>query len=155
MPTWVVAILVVLLLAAAFLILRGRQKAPQKTEPASRSISSLTPREQLERIHKSEKFWGVAIETREDTHACKAVRKILDQEFQTFDAPKLPLEGCDNMNCRCRYYGLPDLRKIERRQTTSDRRQIIRYEPDKDNRRSGEDRRKADELWKESNKLYH
>ncbi|GEM_PF-855478 len=148
MPSWLVITLGVALLAAAFLLLRGRRQSPEKKEPASRPLASLTPREQLERLHKSDKFWGVAIETREDGHTCKAVRKITNQEFQTFDAPKLPLDECDNMNCRCRYYGLPDLRQSERRETTTDRREIIRYEPNKDNRRTGEDRRKADELWK-------
>ncbi|RLA23151.1 MAG: hypothetical protein DRQ61_04565 [Gammaproteobacteria bacterium] len=152
MPTWIILLLGVALLVAAALLLRGRNEKPEKQKQSvRRTVASLTPKEQLERIRQSERFWGVAIETREDSHACKAVHKVVDREFQTYDVPKLPLEECDNVNCRCRYYGLPDLRKSERRETTSDRRQSIRYEPNKDNRRIGEDRRKADELWKNSN----
>jgi hypothetical protein len=149
MPTWIIALFGIILLVAAALLLRGRNKETEKQkQPVSQTIASLTPREQLERIHQSEKFWGAAIETREDSHACKAVQKITDQAFKTFEVPKLPLDECDNINCRCRYYGLPDLRKSERREHTDDRREEIRYEPNKDNRRKGDDRRKADELWK-------
>ncbi len=151
MTTWIMGILIIAFLFAAFWLIRGRNKEDEKQESVSENIASLTPRVQLERIHQSEKFWGAAIDTREDSHACKAARKLVDQPFQTYEAPSLPLKDCDNMSCRCRYYGLPDLRKSERRDTTSDRREQIRYEPSKEHRRSSEDRRKTEELWSDRN----
>ncbi len=153
MPSFGVIIVAVVVIAAVILLVKGRKKTAESKEPVSRKIGSFTPREQLKAIHESEKFWGIAIETREDSHACKAVQKITDQAYQTFEVPALPLAECDSINCRCRYYGLPDLRKSERRQTTTDRREIIRYEPSKDNRRSKEDRRERSEFWKGSNTL--
>lgn len=151
MEAWVAILIAVFLLLAAFFILRNRTKSAEKKEEAIRPVASLTPKEQLDKFIHSDKHWGVAIETRDGAHMCKAVRKICDQPFIKYEAPKLPLEECDNMNCRCRYFGLPDQRKAERRVNTTDRREQIRYEPDKKNRRSGEERRKLEELWSDKN----
>lgn len=151
MTPWITAILIIALLFTAFFLIRGRNKEEKKQKTMSENIASLTPRAQLERIHQSEKFWGVAIDTREDSHACKAIRKMVDKPFQTYEAPKLPLKECDNISCRCRYYGLPDLRENERRDAAPDRREQIRYEPTKTNRRSTEDRRKTQDLWSNKN----
>jgi hypothetical protein len=153
MSSFKVIIVAIVVLVAVILLVKGRKKTAESKEPVSSKIGSFSPREQLKAIRASEKFWGIAIETREDSHACKAVRKITDQAYQTFEVPMLPLAECDSINCRCRYYGLPDLRKSERRKATVDRRESIRYEPSKDNRRSKEDRREKSELWKDSNTL--
>jgi hypothetical protein len=44
-------------------------------------------------------------------------------------------------------YTGPEKRIEQRRKTAKDRREVIRFEPDKDPRRSGKDRRTGD-LWK-------
>ena len=46
-------------------------------------------------------------------------------------------------NASAPYYG-PERRRGEERRVGHDRRDLIRFEPDKDDRRSGKDRRKQD-----------
>ncbi|ANB03260.1 hypothetical protein [Ectothiorhodospira sp. BSL-9] len=44
----------------------------------------------------------------------------------------------------------PERRKGERRKSQQDRREMFRFEPEKDPRRSGKDRRKANQdIWKQ------
>jgi hypothetical protein len=52
--------------------------------------------------------------------------------------------GCDAPVCSCRYIGLLDQRKADRR-VLPDRRQSLRMG---DDRRSGDDRRKDANRWK-------
>ena len=50
------------------------------------------------------------------------------------------------MDTSAKIYPGPKRRHFHRRQC-SDRREIIRYEPDKKNRRTGLDRRSVNNLW--------
>jgi len=49
--------------------------------------------------------------------ACDAVQAILDQRYLSSEAPALPLQGCDQEHCKCKYEHYRDRRDEEDRRT--------------------------------------
>lgn len=47
--------------------------------------------------------------------ACDEVRKYLGKRYLSREAPKVPVAGCTNRQCRCRYQHHDDRRSDERR----------------------------------------
>lgn len=96
----------------------------------------------LEKLRNNPMFWGVEMAQ----PGCEAARELLDQQFTFNDAPQLPLEGCDSLNCTCQFKGLLDRRKMVRRQQ-EDRRAALRFDKDRPpDRRSRKDRRRGN-VW--------
>lgn len=60
--------------------------------------------------------------------------------------PALPLHGCDRAHCSCRYESVTERRHGERRSGV-DRRAALRFELQKPDRRSGQDRRRNHCGW--------
>lgn len=59
-------------------------------------------------------YHAVSIET--GTRCCEAAREASDQRFLSTEAPMLPLDGCTQAVCRCRYVHHSDRRaKRDRR----------------------------------------
>jgi hypothetical protein len=132
----------VVLAAAGFVAWRiaaGRAESVAATTPAPDSITSASPAQQLAALKAQGRYSGVMIETH-----CRASARLAGRKFPIDEAPQLPTMGCDAPACRCRYIGLLDQRKADRR-VIPDRRQSLRMGED---RRSGEDRRKDANRWK-------
>ena len=91
-----IALLLVLLLGI-WLIVRLRQgaRADSSTAPANRSAAKSV-------------FHAVSIKF--SGNACKAARDIAGQRFLSTDAPKVPLAGCDALECNCRFIHHKDRR---------------------------------------------
>ena len=78
---------------------------------------------------------------------CKAAARLTNRCLETPQAVLLPLPSCDAASCTCRYQAKPDLRSSDRR-VRMDRRDGIRMEVEKVDRRKGTDRRKGNNAWR-------
>ncbi len=98
-----VALLLVLLLGI-WLIVRLRQgaKADSATTPARASTNNSA-------------FHAVSIKY--SSNACKAASELAGRRFLATAAPKLPLAGCDLMECNCRFIHHKDRRLDKERRS--------------------------------------
>lgn len=72
---------------------------------------------------------------------CDAAKRIGTWWYPEGEAPHLPLDGCEHPeSCKCGWMRVLDRRSTYRR-SEHDRRKAVRFE-DKDDRRSGNDRRR-------------
>lgn len=55
------------------------------------------------------------VEIRADPNACEAVKLLGDRRLLSDEAPAIPLPGCDNQQCACRYAHFDDRRQHDRR----------------------------------------
>lgn len=80
--------------------------------------------------------------------ACEVVRGVAGRWYPTEAIPKLPLKDCSYGGiCECKYRFFDDPRHAVRR-VNVDRREDLRFEPGKDDRRAGRGRRSGDASWK-------
>lgn len=98
----------------------------------------LTPQAQLYKLQKSEKFWGVSVESH-----CSASSRLAGKQFSLEAAPVLPVRECEAAACKCSYFGLPDRRIRTDRRSGMDRRLALRMEGTE---RRAERPRRNDEL---------
>ena len=154
MAVWIVALI---LLAGAGLLIWLRRQPPH--DPATRNPrvperdplrAKLRLRPQLERLYLDGRYWGVRIEAGMD--ACEAARRGAGERYSFENAPPLPLPDCALTRCSCRYAGLEEQRNPPPRRQTPDRRDKIRYEPKRGNRRKEKDRRKLNK-WDDQTNL--
>ena len=90
------ALLLVLLLAI-WLFVRSRQSSESKGEqPAARSGDANTA------------YHAVSIKF--SSSACNAAKEMEGRRFLSTAAPKLPLAGCPNLDCSCRFVHHKDRR---------------------------------------------
>lgn len=90
---------------------------------------------------RSHMFHGVAIELGESCE-CSAAQAHLNERFLSEDAPRLPLDDCnDPSQCRCTYHHFDDRRTALRRE--SDMGMPVRDQPV--NQRAGVGRRITDD----------
>lgn len=75
--------------------------------------------------------------------ACKAALALAGQHVGAISAAATPLPGCDRRSCTCNYRRLPERRKIPRR-SGEERRELVRFEVKKIDRRKNDGRRKED-----------
>jgi len=113
---------VVLALIGLALYWRRRQQNKTLSGPVEKPLK-LTPGAQLYQLKKSEKFWGVSVESH-----CAASSRLAGQPFPYDSAPRLPVKGCDASACICSYIGLPERRKLAQRRRGVDRRTAVRME---------------------------
>ena len=92
----------------------------------------------LEKLRSNDLFWGVEI----GQAGCEAAQSLLGRQYTFSEAPELPLRDCSSAMCTCQFKGLID-RRMKYRRTNTDRRQNIRFEKDKPDRRSRKDRRRG------------
>ena len=102
MSMQMMALILVLLLVAWFLVRRRQATSNDKSQPAARTSSKNTAYHAV-----SIKFSG---------NACKAAREMEGQRILSSAAPRLPLPDCDAIDCGCRFAHHPDRRaKQDRR----------------------------------------
>jgi len=119
----------------AFLFLKWRRRNTPPEEPENNL--QLTPPAQLYKLQKSEKFWGVSVESH-----CSASSRLAGIQFPFETAPHLPVRECEATVCNCSFIGLPERRHLADRRRGQDRRNSIRIE--NTDRRAERPRRKAD-----------
>jgi len=93
----------------------------------------------LDKLQASGMFWGVEIAQ----PGCEAAQQLLGKQFTFATAPELPLKDCSLSVCTCQFTGLRE-RRNEHRRKHEDRRNEIRFDKDKPERRSPKNRRRSD-----------
>lgn len=133
--TWLASAAVILALIAVVVYLFQRRRPALPDEPEQQV--QLSPPAQLYQLQKSEKFWGVSVESH-----CSESSRLAGVQFALDAAPHLPVAQCSAATCNCSYIGLPERRRTPDRRRGHDRRSSIRVESTE--RRADRPRRKAD-----------
>lgn len=94
-----------------------------------------------------EEFHGLVLEIDKTPSPCAAAGRLSGRVLRPREAPQLPLADCDAKVCRCLFRHQSEMRQRERRKA-EDRRDSLRFDPTKADRRSGDDRRSAINIWK-------
>lgn len=116
------------------IILRRKPGRARPAPPAASPGAAHSTTDHLDYLKRSGLYWGVAIRTQENGSCCPQVRELLGQPYALDQAPRLPLSGCE-CDCKCHYRPLLEQRDGKVRRTHHNRRSILRYEPDKKDRR--------------------
>jgi hypothetical protein len=141
---WLLAgLLVVILAALAWVVLRARSRGPVAAPQRQES----TPARPAPR--RPAATWGKTVVVPDPANACPAVLTMRGQSFSNEAAPRLPLASCTMTDrCQCRYVPAPERRKGDERRSGEDRRTQLRFEPGRPgDRRSGKDRRRRGYDW--------
>jgi hypothetical protein len=77
------------------------------------------------------------------TGACERVKSYQNLRILMDKAPALPLKGCEQKKCACKFIRHNDRRSKERREKENSTRQLIKDMQDNNHQRGGPDRRKA------------
>jgi hypothetical protein len=143
-------ILVLIVAVIAFLVVMARRPPKQRharshkhSHTGQQAHKPRTKRDELNKLRANKHFWGVEIHQ----PGCAEATKLTGKQFPLESAPELPVEGCVAAQCSCIYIGVKDRRALRRR-LTHERRDELRFEPEKSDRRSHKDRRKSIEKWR-------
>lgn len=100
--TFGVIALAIVAVAIVFLLSRRSGKSTRRNSPArTRSATA--------QAERSTTQWR-AVKIAPGLLCCDAVGKLTGQVFLATESPQLPLEGCDEKDCRCKYIHLEDRR---------------------------------------------
>jgi hypothetical protein len=121
----------------------------QKPKRVARTVQSSTGEgantlATLQKLQGNGMFWGVSI----SRPGCVESRRMMNRQFTFADAPELPLPGCDAAKCTCHYSGLKHRRGGTTRRKNEDRRNEIRFDKERPERRSPKTRRRGDK-WED------
>ena len=130
-----------LLVAVIVWFLKTRSGSRQSGTRRGQGAGKKSVQSTLSELRSSGDYWGLRLEVLDPTTACDAVAQYRNKQLLINHAPELPLEGCTSAVCQCRYVGLKERRMAVRR-VGEDRREGVRFETDKVDRREG-DRRKT------------
>lgn len=123
--------------------LKRRGKRQKTAEPVKPGSPRQVKAQALDKLANNKQFWGVEIQ-----HAgCPAANELTHRQYSFEAAPQLPLEDCTTTHCTCQYIGLIENRRSHRR-SQEDRRENLRFDVDKPDRRSAKDRRRGFDQWK-------
>lgn len=133
---------IIIVAVAAWLLLRNRD-AGTSSHPHPHVHAHHAPAGGHETAHHkpARKAWGKHLVIPAGAEACQAAHDLAGKGFAHDKLPTLPLPGCTHANCQCRYEALEDRRSHLERRAGKERREDLRFEPDKKDRRSGTDRR--------------
>jgi hypothetical protein len=132
---WLGLLYLVLIIALVWVLLRKRSRARTRRVPdASPATGPRQEADRMEDLKRCGLYWGVSLRARENSPCCQQAQALLGQHFTLDQAPHLPLQGCD-LDCHCHYHPLLEQRDGKVRRVQHDRRNNLRYEPDKKNRR--------------------
>lgn len=100
--TFGVIALAIVAVAIVFLLSRRSGKSTRRNSPArTRSVTAQADRSTTQ--------WR-AVKIMPGLLCCDAAGKLTGQVFLAAESPQLPLEGCSEKDCRCRYMHLEDRR---------------------------------------------
>ena len=129
-------LLIIALVVGMIWLLRGKQQPNRRASPATHTT---TRPGGLDKLRKNELFWGVEL----GQAGCESARALLGRKYAFDEAPALPLPGCDSAMCTCQFNGLKERRGTLRR-THDDRRDEIRFDKERPERRARRNRRRGD-----------
>jgi hypothetical protein len=148
-----VLLVILAIIAGIFWLMRGsgvqrleqlsHRHKPKHPEVEDEFVGMSGKQKALAKLRHSGQFWGVEIVQ----EGCKASMALAGKHFAFEEAPALPLEGCEARICTCQYKGLKEHRRTHRR-TQKDRRDSLRFDTGKADRRSIKDRRRRFDQWK-------
>lgn len=138
-----VLVLIVAVFGGLFWLMRKPAK-PKHVAVPSRQKQVSSRHGELDRMRESGQFWGVEIHQA----GCPAAKAHAGKQYSLDEAPHLPLEGCSAPHCSCMYLGLKEHR-VKQRRVGHDRREVLRFEDEKPDRRSHKDRRKTNKTWED------
>jgi hypothetical protein len=123
-----------------------RQHKPKRAGkvPHSSSVDGANTLATLQKLQANSLFWGVSI----SRPGCVASRQLMNRQFTFGDAPVLPLPDCDAEKCTCQYSGLKHRRGGGSRRVNEDRRNEVRFDKERPERRSHKTRRRG-EKWED------
>jgi hypothetical protein len=137
---WVVAIILIAAAVIAFFWLKRRGTSDVPTLRAGPQLEPAADNPQPN-------YWGRKLVVPSPDVACEAAKALQGKCYPGSEGPDLPLSDCDaKMKCLCHYEPLPERRREERR-SGHDRREELRFDADKPDRRSGTDRRASGHRW--------
>jgi len=99
-----IIVLVLLLLAASWWLLRQRRANSARDETPS-----------IQRSSANTKFHAVSIKM--GKRGCQAAKDMVGRRFLATAAPKLPLPGCDVIDCDCKFVHHQDRRSRKDRRS--------------------------------------
>ena len=150
MNALIVLLVILVLVAGVFWVLRGKQTPPHRHKPARRTTgatdtAAAAPAKLggLDKLENNSMFWGVEI----GQAGCEAAQALLGRQYTFDEAPQLPLEGCSSAMCTCQFKGLKDHRGQHRRKQ-GEQRQEVRFDNKNPDRRSRKVRRRGSN-WKD------
>ena len=132
-----IAIAVIAVLAAGYLLLRRPPSPKRQPHGTHKTVAQLTPQAQLYRLQMAQKFWGISIESH-----CRASSRLAGLKYPFENAPMLPVQDCPSTPCRCGYIGLLERRVNAERRSGLDRRRTLRMNANE--RRAERPRRNED-----------
>lgn len=135
---WLLILFLLALAAGLAYALFGRQADRPPALPARRA-EPVAPLRRPPGV----RHWGKQFAVPDPARACQRANALDGQRFALGKGPSLPLAGCEQTQCDCRYQDLVDQRGGLERRSGNDRREQVRFEERKD-RRSGQDRRQDD-----------
>jgi hypothetical protein len=115
----------------------------KRTKPDDEFANMSINERALEKLRHNQQLWGVEIQQ----GGCEASIALAGKQFAFEDAPALPLAECNAHVCTCQYKGLKEHRSYHRR-TKEDRRDSLRYDSERSDRRALKDRRRKFDQWK-------
>ncbi len=137
---WIVAVVLIVIAVAGYLWFGKKTAAPAPQESADALLLQAAGKPQP-------RYWGKRIVIPDPTRACDAAIDMKGHVYEAGKEPRLPHADCNMaMQCQCHYEPVPEQRKIDRR-GGHERREELRFEVDKEDRRSGEDRRSKSYKW--------
>lgn len=92
------AIILIVILALAYFLVRREKPAPNKRPVASRPVKS----------NVTSEFHAVSLKFSPD--ACSAAKSLEGKRFLSNAAPRIPLADCDVLECKCRFVHHKDRR---------------------------------------------
>jgi hypothetical protein len=150
MEAILILLVIIGIIAGLLWMVRGKQSPTRrrvtklrKYERAAASEDAHAQLGGLEKLRNNSLFWGLEM----GQPGCEAAQAIMDKQFTFDEAPQLPLEGCSSAMCTCQFKGLKNQRTQHRR-ASEERRDEVRFEKDKPDRRSHKNRRRSDK-WKD------
>ena len=93
------AIVIILILAVIFFVVRNKGSGSKPQSPAARPVKAAATSE----------FHAVSI--RFHSSACSAAKSLDGKRFLSSAAPRIPLTDCDVLECKCRFVHYSDRRE--------------------------------------------
>jgi len=133
---WIVLGLVVLGVVAWLLLRdRGDTTVAAHARPVASGVGGARARVPVHRT------WGKQFTIPAGAQACQSAREFEGRCFASGKAPTLPLAGCANTNCHCRWEPVAERRSGVERRSGIERRPTLRFDLNASQRRTGIDRR--------------
>jgi len=133
---------IIVVAVAAWLLLRNKDAGTGGHHHVKPHHGDAPAASHVVSAHKpTRKIWGKQLTIPAGAQACQAAHDLEGKGIPHDKVPTLPLAGCSHASCQCHFEPLEDRRSHIERRSGKERREDLRFEPGKTDRRSGTDRR--------------